>query len=239
MRAAILAGALAAALLPSRASGGEAPWVPLDEFQALIRRAGALHETAACAPVLAAPDQATRQNQLACLKAALSARKAPGVARGEARLEPDERRALLAYIDSFAYLINKALRTGDKSYVDRHAADIRLLRRALDHLPAFEGVVFRGSDFPPAGGLGAGAFVDPAFVSTSLSFEIAEHYAGVGGYLYVILSRSGRLLSYDKSVAELAAEQEVLFKNGAAFQILEVLPQPKDRRTVVFLAENP
>lgn len=182
---------------------------------------------------------AGRAEKLSCLKAAFALRTSPGRELGGSPLRPEERAVMAKYVDYFAYLINKAMRTGDRPFLSKHGDYVAALIGALDRSPVFRGVVFRGADFPPAGArLADGAeFVDPAFVSTSRSRAIGEHYTKADGYLYAILSRSGRVLAYDRSTESLSVEDEVLFKPGTRFIILAVMPDPENRRTVVYAEE--
>lgn len=148
-----------------------------------------------------------------------------------------DQRRIDAYVDSRAYLLNGALRTGDRERVGRYGDEIRALNEALGRIPAYRGLVFRGSAHPPAASLNRGeVFTDPAFVSASRRVEIGEHYAGVKGYVSVIVSRSGRSLAYTKGTAELDSEAEVLFQTGTRFRILDAKPRA-DGVTVVFLED--
>ena len=246
---------LAAAMLipagPSRAGD----WPPSDAELAAVRvyaprtavppQGSRADDVGACRPALdslGATGVAPREAALACMKAAFALHMSPGQAVGAENSTNEDRRVLDIYVDHFAYLINKALRTGDKDYLEKKAEYIRTLGRALDRLPAFHGVVYRGSLFPPLVGAATVPgliFVDPAFVSTSQSLDVADGYTGVDGYLYVILGSSGRVLGYGKSIDELSVEEEVLFKTGTRFEVLAVVAEPKERRTLVFMAEVP
>jgi len=236
---------------PSRAGD----WPPSDAELAAVRvsaprpaaspQGSRADDVGACRSTLdslSAPGYAPREAALSCMKASFALHMSPGRVVGAENSTSEDRRVLEKYVDHFAYLINKALRTGDQNYLEKKAEYIRALGRALDRLPAFHGVVYRGSLFPPI--IGAATvpgliFVDPAFVSTSRSLDVADGYTGVDGYLYIILGSSGRVLGYDKSIDELSVEEEVLFKTGTRFEVLAVVAEPKESRTIVFMAEVP
>lgn len=150
-----------------------------------------------------------------------------------------ENDVLFRYVDSYAYMINSALRKGEN--VHKYAKFIKRLNSALDKLPAYRGVTFRGSAYPPlpAGRLVAGAvFTDPAFLSTTRNLVVADGYAGADGYLSVILGRTGRSLSYSAALAGLESEMEVLFRASTRLRVIAVAPRP-DGRTAVYLEQLP
>lgn len=172
-----------------------------------------------------------------CLERAWRSSAAIGEASPSGAVSDSARRSVGHYVDVWAYLINKALRKGDSQYLDANRGPLTRLDRALEDFPVFRGIVFRGSAHPPAPSFEPGSvFRDPAFVSTSLDPAIAEHYAGADGYITVIFSQSGRLLSYDRSTEELSAEKEVLIPRGRSFRVLKA-DQSSRGLTVVLLVE--
>lgn len=183
---------------------------------------------------------ASEEQLFQCLQTALSIRQAIGFAYPTGG-QPDPSRvaSVTNYVDHWAYMINKALRTSDNEYIRKSSAKLDRLDRDLDRFPIYRGIVFRGSEFPPIESLEIGKiFTDKAFVSTSLDIEIAEGYVGVPGYLSVILSKSGRLLSYGRSTRELSAEKEVLFPRNRSFKVQNIYKSEKDKLTIIFLIEQ-
>jgi len=53
------------------------------------------------------------------------------------------------YMDYKAYLINSALRENDKEAISKYSKFIKKLNLALSHSQDYEGLVFRGSVYPP------------------------------------------------------------------------------------------
>lgn len=171
------------------------------------------------------------------LERAWRTKTSEGEASATASPSESDRRMVGHYVDVWAYLINKALRTGDREYLARNRTPLARLDLALERFPVFEGVVFRGSSHPPSVSLEPGAVLqDPAFVSTSRDFWIAEHYAGAAGYISVILTRSGRLLSYDKKTESLSEEREVLIPRSRSFRVIRFGEKYRGHE-VVFLVE--
>lgn len=153
------------------------------------------------------------------------------------QLTGKEQAALDKYVDMYAYLVNAALRDGKD--VSKYRKYIRTLNRALGKLPAYSGVTFRGSSYPPVAKekLAPGAvFTDPAFLSTSRNLEIADGYTGANGYLSVILSKTGRQMIYGNAIADLGVEMEVLFPTDTRFRVIAVTGRPNGN-TVVYLEE--
>ncbi|GEM_PF-6915785 len=142
------------------------------------------------------------------------------------------------YVNISAYLINQALRTNDSKYIKKNRSKINQLDQSLRSFPTYRGIVFRGSKFPPTANLQKNIiFNDLGFVSTSLDLSIAEHYAGTGGYLTIILSKSGKILSYDETTEELSGEKEILFPRNRIFKVFEIQIDQKKDITHVFLIE--
>lgn len=174
-----------------------------------------------------------------CFEEAVANWSAVGFSTPGSEPSSSDRAAVSGYVNSWAYLINRALRTGDSKYINANSARLGRLDQALLKFPIFRGVVFRGSEFPPNRQLTKDTtFTDAAFVSTTMDVSIAEHYAGVKGYISVILSRSGRVVQYDQSTRELSAEREVLFPRDRVFRVFDVQEYKKTEVRLVFLVEQ-
>ncbi|MBI5622704.1 MAG: hypothetical protein HY924_02880 [Elusimicrobia bacterium] len=172
-----------------------------------------------------------------CLDLARRSKSPIGKAGPSGIPSDSERRIVAHYVDVWAYLINGALRRGDTRYIADNRGLLSRLDKALGAFPVFRGIVFRGSSYPPAPSLEPGSvFQDPAYVSTSLDWSIADHYSGANGYVTVIFTQSGRLLSYDRSTEELSAEKEVLIPRGRSFQVIKTI-RAEGGPTVVLLVE--
>jgi len=81
-------------------------------------------------------------------------------------------------------------------------------------------------------------FADPAFLSTSRNLTVAEGYTGAAGYLSVVLSKTGRQISYNDSTDDLESEMEVLFPAGTKFRVISVADRPHGVKAV-YLEELP
>jgi len=174
-----------------------------------------------------------------CLSDALRSRSVRGAISVPGNPSGSDKQIVSHYIDVWAYLINRALRVGDSKFLKKNKSKLEQLDVGLANFPVYQGIAYRGSEFPPTIKLEKGlVFEDPAFLSTTLDIAIAEHYAGVSGYLSVIWSKSGRVLSYDESTASLSAEKEVLFPRNSRFEILEVRQEARRSVTVIFLVEQ-
>ncbi len=174
-----------------------------------------------------------------CFESAITKWGSIGFSNSSGQPSNSDKAIVSDYVDVWAYLINKALRTGDSAYIRDNTPKLNRLEQSLLKFPIYRGVVFRGSEFPPVKNFEKGTiFKDPAFISTSMDISIAEHYAGVNGYITVILSRSGRILSYDKATEELSGEMEVLFPRDKVFKIFAIQKYKSTPVTLVFLVEE-
>lgn len=213
--------AAAAPLIPAPPARGDSPCSVLPEALAAASAAPYDAQVTACFDgLLAAPGYVSPE----------------GSAAG-GKLTKAEDEAIFKYVDSYAYLVNSALRKGEG--VEAYAGYIKLLNSALDKLPVYGGVTFRGSAYPPVvlEKLIPGAvFTDPAFLSTTRDPAVADGYAGAKGYISVILSRTGRSISYSASLQGLEKEMEVLFKSSSRMRVIAVSPRA-DGRTVVYLEQ--
>jgi hypothetical protein len=192
-------------------------------------------ETALTKNASSAPEELLVQ----CLHAVLQNKGAVGAVINEGHSDLAAIASVTNYVDHWAYLINSALRTGDTAYTEKNSAKLNRLDKDLQKFPVYRGVVFRGSEFPPNQALDIGiVFTDKAFVSTSLDVDIAKGYVGVPGYLSVIVSNSGRLLSYGKSTQSLSVEKEVLFPRNRMFKIVHTYKSEDHKLTTVFMVEQ-
>ena len=112
-----------------------------------------------------------------------------------------------------------------------------VLNGALDKLPNYENIVYRG--LGEVESIGAEFWTvgqkisSPAFTSSSKSLNIAEQYMNFrGGHvIYQIESKSGKLI---EDVSLLPADQEVLFKTGREFEVLiPATPNPNNPSILV------
>ncbi len=198
---------------------------------------------AALPAALAAPDSGAFDAQtIPCLDSLLAVPDyvSPSAASPVApQLTQEEKTALDKYVDSYAYLVNAALRQG--ADVSKYRKYIQTLNSALGKLPAYRGVTFRGSAYPPVPEekLRPGAVLtDPAFLSTSRNRAVAESYTGAAGYLSVILSKTGRQVSYNDFLNGLESEMEVLFPTNTKLRIIAVSGLPRGGKAV-YLEELP
>lgn len=173
-----------------------------------------------------------------CFERAQTHHKSIGLYTSKASVSKSDMEIVKHYMDQWAYLINKALRTHDQKFLKKNQYNQKRLDKAILNFPIYRGIVFRGSEFPPTESVVVGKiFKDKAYVSTSRDATVAEGYAGTNGYLTVILSRSGRSLAYDKSTRDLSPEKEVLFPRDRSFKIHKIQKDLKNNLTVVYLIE--
>lgn len=229
----------------SASSGAQDNWLPLVLDKAIIPPSPASPAGGPCAVLPAAlaiaDSSAYGAQTISCLSglAAIPDYVSPlTAAPAPAQLTKEESAALEKYVDSYAYIVNAALRKGEG--VSKYRKFIATLNSALEKLPAYSGVTFRGSGFPPvpADKLVAGTvFTDPAFLSTSRNLAVAEGYTGATGYLSVILSKTGRQISCTSSINELDTEMEILFPTNTHLRVIAVSPKPAGV-TIVYLEES-
>ena len=122
-----------------------------------------------------------------------------------------------SYTDSMYEDINKILRKGP-AHKD-HAKIKRIsdmINSGLDKIASHSGLVKRGADLPPsvakAHCLGCIVKYD-AFTSTS------KQSGFPGNHQFVIKSKSGK---YIAAISEVPEEEEVLFKHGTRFKIINI-----------------
>lgn len=146
-----------------------------------------------------------------------------GTRYATAGLTDDEIVALVAYTGSFFKSLNRALRTEEDvddyysvSYMDAlYMAE--MIHKALGKLPDYRGKVVRWSDMPydVAAAHQPGKIVEyKGFTSASLDHSLIWP----GKYRFVIQSKTGKVISPLSYTPE---EEEVLFRAGTRFKILE------------------
>ncbi len=136
------------------------------------------------------------------------------------RFDDDELVALYDYtINGFAYL-NPVLRSGDLDSIDSIRPYVYTLNSALEKLPKFRGMAYRGTNLPES------ALADYVVgkVITYQSYTSASKGTGFGGrHLFEIMSLDGR---YVGAYSHREIEEEVIFKPGSKFIVkrIETLP---------------
>jgi hypothetical protein len=132
--------------------------------------------------------------------------------------------------------LNEALRSG---IVDAsQQARVDALNRALQKLPPHDGLVFRGTDLPPhvLERYQPGAVVtEPTFFSTSKDLAVARSTAFAGNVEFKIVSLQGRDIS---AYSKFPTEQEVLFRNGSQFYVVDRKTDPRTGTTVIEMIER-
>jgi hypothetical protein len=127
--------------------------------------------------------------------------------------------------------LNEALRsdTLDASQHTRVAA----LNSALEKLPAHHGAVVRGTNLPPdvLARYQPGEYIkEKAFLSSTIDPVVAQSPAFAGNVEFRIMSSTGRDIS---SFSLFPDEQEVLFRAGTKFYVLNKAVDPLTGRTIV------
>lgn len=230
----------------SASAGAQANWLPPVSGKVIVLPAPASPAGGPCATLpsaLAIADSSAYDAQtITCLSglAAIPDYVSPlAVVPAPAQLTKGETAAVNKYVDSYAYIVNAALRKGEG--VSKYRKFIDTLDSALRKMPVYTGVTFRGSAFPPVTEnklVSDTVYTDPAFLSTSRNLAVAEGYTGTNGYLSVILSKTGRQISYTSSIDELGTEMEVLFPTDTSLRVIAASPRP-DGITIVYLEELP
>jgi ADP-ribosyltransferase exoenzyme len=151
----------------------------------------------------------------------------PAEARAEvyARIPEADRVALYDYTGSAFNRINEALRSGDLAVLAHHAAQIRCIVSALNHLPIHEGPVERNIYAPSEELPGVlaryerGAVVtEETFISTSPDPDGVQS----GNVRFTIESRTGREIL--PGLSGDPGEREILFPPGSRFEVTRVEP---------------
>jgi NAD:arginine ADP-ribosyltransferase len=155
---------------------------------------------------------------------ALASRCRPRLSRptvNPSGLTVNEMVSIWAYTTRFSHYleINTALRRGRVTATQEHVS--KLLERALDKLPAFCGIVYRGIELGPAQ---LAAFLWNHVVDTEVDARAFTSTSKIVGYAYdgnvllSIRSKTGRVLGCYSSFP---LEKEVLFPRGTRFRVLD------------------
>ncbi len=147
----------------------------------------------------------------------------------------DDQLALADYTGSGYEDLNSALRS-DALDASQHAR-VAALNNALEKLPAHDGPVVRGSNLPPdvlARYQPGEVITEKAFLSTTTDPAVAHSPAFAGNVEFRILSSTGRDIS---SVSLFPEEQEILFRAGTKFYVVNKTFDPLTGRTVIEMLE--
>nr|DAV95418.1 MAG TPA: minor capsid protein [Caudoviricetes sp.] len=139
---------------------------------------------------------------------------------GEKELTPDEESAIMRYIGSDSYKINEPLRNGTELTQDQKEW-IKVLDRALEKMPVYEGEVTRSLSFQLRGKEALQEFLDSyrtgdiktykAYTSTT----VGDTYNSNGEVQIKIISKTGRdIRKFNEG------EQEILFERNKKFKIV-------------------
>ncbi len=153
----------------------------------------------------------------------------------EPALTWDDRLAFSHYTGLGYEDLNEALRSNalDASQHARVAA----LNNALEKLPAYDGPVVRGTDLSPdvLARYQPGKFIsESAFLSTTADPVVAQSSAFAGNVEFRIVSSTGRDIS---SFSLFPDEQEVLFRAGTNFFVLDKTVEPLTGQTIIEMIE--
>lgn len=140
-------------------------------------------------------------------------------------MSADERMVIDDYSTSAYHCMNAYLRQKGQSNkdIDKY---IQTLNQALDKLPNYEGIVIRGALLPEkieAQHTKGNIVTYEAFTSTSTGEALW------GQDRFIIFSKTGKPIM---GLSSLADENEILFKSGTKFKILEVM-QDKHRKVFI------
>ena len=147
----------------------------------------------------------------------------------------DDRLALADYTGSGYQDLNSALRS-DALDASQHAR-VAALNNALEKLPAHDGPVVRGTNLPPdvlARYQPGEVITEKAFLSTTTDPAVAHSPAFAGNVEFRILSSTGRDIS---SVSLFPEEQEILFRAGTKFYVVNKTFDPLTGRTIIEMLE--
>ena len=147
----------------------------------------------------------------------------------------DDQLALADYTGSGYEDLNSALRS-DALDASQHAR-VAAVNEALEKLPAHDGPVVRGSNLPPdvlARYQPGEVITEKAFLSTTTDPAVAHSPAFAGNVEFRILSCTGRDIS---SVSLFPEEQEILFRAGTKFYVVNKTSDPLTGRTIIEMLE--
>jgi hypothetical protein len=152
-----------------------------------------------------------------------------------AKIADEDLVAVRVYLTKFYKEIDTALRRADRVKLQEFDPHIRLATNALFQLPAFRGVVYRGTTLPddvtPKYTPGI-VIRERAFVSASA--DPARRFPG--NVQYIIVSVTGRKV---RALGDDPEEQEILFFTATRFKVLAVDLDPATGVRTVYLCEIP
>ena len=93
----------------------------------------------------------------------------------------------------------------------------------ISHLPAHEGITYRGTNLPDSVLERideSGHYSDPAFTSSSLRPEVAENFYDPGGHNPTMITIEGHSGVDVRPFSAARGEAEILFGNGTDFEVV-------------------
>jgi hypothetical protein len=151
-------------------------------------------------------------------------------------LTSDDLLALADYTGSGYQDLNSALRS-DALDASQHAR-VDALNNALEKLPAYDGLVIRGTNLPPevlAQYRPGEVITEDAFLSTTTNPAVARSPSFAGNVEFRIMSSTGRDIS---SISMFPGEQEILFPAGSKFLVVSKIVDTLTGRTVIRMIER-
>lgn len=138
----------------------------------------------------------------------------------EKELTPDEESAIMRYIGSDSYKINEPLRNGSELTQDQKEW-IKVLDRALEKMPVYEGEVTRSLSFQLQGKEALQEFLDSYKIGDIKTYKaytsttVGDTYNSNGEVQIKIISKTGRdIRKFNEG------EQEILFERNKKFKII-------------------
>ncbi|EKD10330.1 ADP-ribosyltransferase domain-containing protein [Limnospira platensis] len=110
---------------------------------------------------------------------------------------------------------------------------IKFITEALNQLPNYEGVVFRGSKMNPdqlAQYKVGNIVTEKGLISSSKQLAVAQNFSA--NVFYTIFSKTGKDIS---DLSEFAGEEEVAFRPGTKFKVVGI--EQKDEKTCIKMIE--
>ena len=154
-------------------------------------------------------------------------------------LTREELMAAYTYSGPQYELINGWLRNPSMAVPADIPKTVETLNKFLDRLPPHERTVFRGTKVPQHiidEAISTGVYRDPAFFSSSTTREVAEGFrdsgtlgAGDRRVLFEIQDASG---SNIRPMSMYATEDEILFKSGVEFEVVDQKELPDGSYTI-------
>lgn len=151
-----------------------------------------------------------------------------------ANVPTEQLAAVRGYTDFHVYgPANAALRSGDAAAIQQYQDFITAADRGLEHLPAYDGTVYRGTTLTPdqaARYVPGETVTEPAFTSTAAN--ASSQFAG--NTEFVITSTDGRVIG---DLSHFTNEREVLFRPGSEFEVLSVQSDVATHKLIIQMAQ--